>query len=110
MSKNYINGCLACTNSGVLKGPKPTHLLSSIKGTFYGDHLKRFTLRTGYLISGEEEAYPIYQNIRAGTGKRRLPSKPNLSPQIDTFSANISIMVPVPTSWFRTSHSTGRLA
>jgi hypothetical protein len=44
-----------------------------IPRTFHGDHLKRFRLREGYLVSGREQELPVYQNIRYGTGSHRLP-------------------------------------
>lgn len=33
---------------------------------FYGDHLRLFVPRTGYLVSPHEESYPMQQNIRTG--------------------------------------------
>ncbi|KAI0999999.1 hypothetical protein K3495_g8198, partial [Podosphaera aphanis] len=44
-----------------------------IPRSFYGDHLKPFTLRNEHLITGEEEDLPEYQNIRAGRAKYTLP-------------------------------------
>jgi transposase InsO family protein len=44
-----------------------------IPRTFHGDHLKRFRLREGYLVSGREQSLPVYQNIRYGRGSHKLP-------------------------------------
>lgn len=44
-----------------------------ISRSFYGDHLKPFTLRNEHLITGEEEDLPEYQNIRAGRARYTLP-------------------------------------
>ena len=46
---------------------------SAIPRTFHGDHLKAFRLREGYLSTGREQHLPIYQNIRLGTAKHKLP-------------------------------------
>ncbi|KAI1000425.1 hypothetical protein K3495_g7774 [Podosphaera aphanis] len=37
---------------------------TSIPRHYYGDSLKRFRLREGYLVTGEEGDLPIFQNIR----------------------------------------------
>lgn len=42
-------------------------------GTFHGDHLKFFRLRERYFISGKKLSLPVYQNIRFGTGKYKVP-------------------------------------
>lgn len=46
---------------------------SPIKRHFYGDHLQPFELRTGHLKNKVEVKLPQYQNIRARTGKQKLP-------------------------------------
>ncbi|KAI0994798.1 hypothetical protein K3495_g13383 [Podosphaera aphanis] len=40
---------------------------------YHGDSLKKFRLREGYLVTGDEEALPSYQNIRLGNTEFRLP-------------------------------------
>ncbi|KAI0997594.1 hypothetical protein K3495_g10592 [Podosphaera aphanis] len=55
-----------------------SYTLRQIDGTktprhYYGDALKNFRLREGYLITGKEEALPIYQNIRPGRANFKLP-------------------------------------
>ena len=40
---------------------------------FHGDSLKIFRLRDGYLLTGEEETLPIFQNIRLGSASFKLP-------------------------------------
>jgi transposase InsO family protein len=47
-----------------------------IRRTFYGDHLRLFKPRTGHLVNHTEELSPIYQNIRAGRTKSRIPDPP----------------------------------
>jgi hypothetical protein len=47
-----------------------------IPHTFYGDHLRLFRPRTGHLITQTEESLPIYQNIRAGRTRFRIPDPP----------------------------------
>jgi hypothetical protein len=46
---------------------------TAIPRSFYGDHLKPFKLRTGYLVTGFEQQLPTYQNLRAGKARHRLP-------------------------------------
>ncbi len=41
----------------------------AIPRIYYGDYLKLFKLRKGYLVTGTKEQFPVYQNIRAGKGK-----------------------------------------
>ena len=57
---------------------KPLVKLKQINGSFiprsfYRDHLKLFKPRTGYLVTGKEEAILQFQNIRAGQAKFLLP-------------------------------------
>ncbi|KAI0994842.1 hypothetical protein K3495_g13340 [Podosphaera aphanis] len=40
---------------------------------YHGDSLKTFRLREGYLITGEEEALPVFQSIRLGNASFKLP-------------------------------------
>ncbi|KAI0995726.1 hypothetical protein K3495_g12455 [Podosphaera aphanis] len=42
---------------------------------YHGDSLKRFRLREGYLVTGEEEALPVFQNIRLQKAEFKLPRK-----------------------------------
>lgn len=65
-----------------MKGEAGTHgtsyKLRQINGkpiprSFYGDHLKPFIMRSDHLITGDEEDFPEYQNIRAGRAKYNLP-------------------------------------
>ncbi|POS81989.1 hypothetical protein EPUL_006423, partial [Erysiphe pulchra] len=46
---------------------------TSISRHYHGDSLKRFRLREGYLVTGEEESLPVYQNIRLGRATFKLP-------------------------------------
>ncbi|CAD6500186.1 BgTH12-04289 [Blumeria graminis f. sp. triticale] len=46
---------------------------SRIPRHYYGDHLKPFRLREGYLITQEEEEIPVYQNLRLGNAAFKLP-------------------------------------
>ncbi|KAI0991699.1 hypothetical protein K3495_g16488, partial [Podosphaera aphanis] len=55
-----------------------SYTLRQVDGTpiprhYYGDHLKPFRLREGYLITREEEEIPAYQNIRLGKAAFKLP-------------------------------------
>lgn len=43
-----------------------------IPRSFYDDHLKPFTMRSDYLITGDEEDFPKHQNIRAGRAKYNI--------------------------------------
>ena len=40
---------------------------------YHGDSLKRFRLREGYLVTGEEESLPVFQKIRLGKASFKLP-------------------------------------
>lgn len=44
-----------------------------IPRSYYGDSLKRFRLREGYLVTREEEGLPVFQNTRLGRSAFRLP-------------------------------------
>ncbi|KAI1002345.1 hypothetical protein K3495_g5856 [Podosphaera aphanis] len=46
---------------------------SPIPRHYYGDHLKPFRLREGYLVTHEKERIPVYQNIRLGNAAFKLP-------------------------------------
>ncbi|KAI0996301.1 hypothetical protein K3495_g11880, partial [Podosphaera aphanis] len=48
---------------------------ASIPRHYHGDSLKKFRLREGYLITGEEESLPVFQNIRLGRASFKLPRK-----------------------------------
>lgn len=43
----------------------------SIKGSFHGDHLRKFRPREGYLVPPIETLYPTYQNLRSQKKKKR---------------------------------------
>ncbi|KAI0992831.1 hypothetical protein K3495_g15353 [Podosphaera aphanis] len=44
-----------------------------IKYSYHGDQLKLFRLREGYLISGNEQKIPAYQNLRSGKASHKIP-------------------------------------
>ncbi|KAK6585464.1 hypothetical protein PZA11_002191 [Diplocarpon coronariae] len=46
---------------------------TNIRGHFYGDHLKAFRLREGYLVTSNEQELPVFQNIRLGNAAFKLP-------------------------------------
>lgn len=48
---------------------------ASIPGHYNGDSLKNFLLRGGYLITGEEESLPAFQNIRLDRASFKLSSR-----------------------------------
>ncbi|POS81641.1 hypothetical protein EPUL_006635, partial [Erysiphe pulchra] len=55
-----------------------SYKLRQINGTpiprhYHGDSLKKFRLREGYLITGEEESLPVFQSIRLGNASFKLP-------------------------------------
>ncbi len=41
----------------------------AIPRIYYGDYLKLFKLRKGYLVTRTKEQFPVYQNIRASKDK-----------------------------------------
>jgi hypothetical protein len=45
----------------------------AIPRTFYGDDLKAYRLREGYLITGTEQSLLVYQNLRPGNATHKLP-------------------------------------
>ncbi|KAI0994673.1 hypothetical protein K3495_g13509 [Podosphaera aphanis] len=49
---------------------------------YYGDHLKPFRLREGYLITREEEEIPVYQNLRLGNAAFKLPKHVDMVPGV----------------------------
>ena len=49
---------------------------------YYGDHLKPFRLREGYLITCEEEEIPVYQNLRLGNVSFKLPKYVDMVPGV----------------------------
>ncbi|POS81928.1 hypothetical protein EPUL_005559, partial [Erysiphe pulchra] len=57
---------------------------SIIPRHYYGDHLKPFRLREGYLITQEEEKIPVYQNIRLGNAAFKLPRSVRKVPGVHT--------------------------
>jgi hypothetical protein len=64
--------------AGFARSQGKSYILRQVNGdpiprSYYRDHLKPFTLRTGYLRTKNKERILPYQNLRAGRATYRLP-------------------------------------